>query len=60
LNNSIARFSVNRQPDEVSDRDRLDASLADTAIAITDIDHPFYKVVSHDWPRSNPRGYLKW
>jgi hypothetical protein len=23
LNNSIARFSVNRQPDEVSDRDRF-------------------------------------
>jgi hypothetical protein len=39
---------------------RLDASLADTAVAITDIDHPFYKVVSNDWPRSNPRGYLKW
>ncbi|MCC8948368.1 nucleotidyltransferase [Bradyrhizobium sp. Arg62] len=38
----------------------LDASLADTAIAITDIDHPFYAVVSHEWPRSNPRGYLKW
>jgi hypothetical protein len=41
-------------------RKGLDASLADTAIAITDIDHPFYKVVSTDWPRSNPRGYLKW
>lgn len=39
---------------------RLDASLADTAIAITDIDHPLYKVVSGNWPRSNPRGYLKW
>jgi hypothetical protein len=38
----------------------LDMSLADTAIAITDIDHPSYKIVSNDWPRSNPRGYLTW
>ena len=35
-------------------------SFADTAIAITDIDHPRYRVLSADWPRSNPRGYLKW
>jgi hypothetical protein len=27
LNNSIARFSVNRQPDEVSDRDRALAAF---------------------------------
>ncbi|MGY3361896.1 hypothetical protein ACVWZK_008559 [Bradyrhizobium sp. GM0.4] len=39
---------------------RLDASFADTAIAITDIDHHAYRIVSADWPRSNPRGYLKW
>ncbi|MGJ4923683.1 nucleotidyltransferase domain-containing protein [Bradyrhizobium sp. HKCCYLRH2015] len=38
----------------------LDLSLADSAIAITDIDHPFYAILSPTWPRSNPRGYLKW
>jgi hypothetical protein len=38
----------------------LDATFADTAIAITDIDHPAYRIVSNDWPRSNPRGYVKW
>lgn len=38
----------------------LDARFADTAIAITDIDHHAYRILSVDWPRSNPRGYLKW
>jgi hypothetical protein len=38
----------------------LDASFADTAIAITDIDHHSYRIVSNDWQRSNPRGYVKW
>lgn len=38
----------------------LDARFADTAIAITDIDHHAYRIISADWPRSNPRGYLKW
>ncbi|MFG3593162.1 nucleotidyltransferase [Bradyrhizobium sp. RDI18] len=38
----------------------FDDRFADTAIAITDIDHHAYRIVSADWPRSNPRGYLKW
>ncbi len=38
----------------------LNATFADTAIAITDIDHPAYRTPTADWPRSNPRGYLKW
>lgn len=38
----------------------LDDRFADTAIAITDIDHHAYRIQSADWPRSNPRGYLKW
>lgn len=38
----------------------LNASFADTAIAITDTDHPAYRIRSLDWPRSNPRGYIKW
>lgn len=38
----------------------LDDRFANTSIAITDIDHPAYRILSPDWPRSNPRGYLKW
>jgi hypothetical protein len=38
----------------------FDDRFADTAIAITDIDHHAYRILSADWPRSNPRGYLKW
>lgn len=38
----------------------LDDRFADTAIAITDLDHHAYGILSADWPRSNPRGYLKW
>lgn len=38
----------------------FDASLAETAISITDNRHPHYWIISADWQRSNPRGYLKW
>ncbi|MHC2280394.1 hypothetical protein ACVME8_007037 [Bradyrhizobium diazoefficiens] len=38
----------------------LDSAFAGTAIAITDVDHPTYRMISQDWPRSNPRGYLNW
>lgn len=38
----------------------LDDRFAETAIAITDIDHHTYGILSAEWPRSNPRGYLKW
>jgi hypothetical protein len=30
------------------------------AIAITDQTHPSYRVISNDWPQSNPRGYAEW
>jgi len=58
-------MDVTRHPNateqaELLENRGLDRSLADTAIAITDIDHPFYRVISSDWQRSNPRGYLKW
>jgi len=39
---------------------KLDANFADTAIAITDNEVPLYNQITHDWPRSNPRGYAKW
>lgn len=39
----------------------LDAKFADTAIAITDNEVlPQYTEITHDWPRSNPRGYAEW
>lgn len=39
---------------------RLDATWADTAIGITDNEVSNYTVISDDWPRSNPKGYLEW
>lgn len=36
------------------------AQWADTAIAITDRDHPHYNTLSADWPHSNPKGYANW
>lgn len=38
----------------------LDTTLAYTSVSITDNRHPRYYVISTDWQRSNPRGYLKW
>lgn len=33
---------------------------SETAIAITDRDHPKYRQISQDWPHSNPKGYGNW
>jgi hypothetical protein len=38
----------------------LDRSYADTAIVITDKEHPHFTLVSDHWPRSNPKGYVSW
>ncbi|MEH2469150.1 hypothetical protein V1281_001596 [Nitrobacteraceae bacterium AZCC 2161] len=38
----------------------MDTSLASTGISIADNKHPRYRVITQDWQRSNPRGYLKW
>lgn len=38
----------------------LDATYADTAIAITDNEQAAYYVITDEWPRSNPRGYAEW
>jgi hypothetical protein len=38
----------------------LDATWADTAIAITDNEVANYTVITDDWPRSNPKGYREW
>lgn len=37
-----------------------DVRYAETAIVITDNEHPHYNIVSDDWPRSNPKGYAEW
>jgi len=52
-------------PDSGQKRTRLEArSLStewvETAIAITDIDHPQYEVRCDEWPHSNPKGYTSW
>lgn len=39
---------------------QLDASWADTAIGITDNEEDNYTIITDDWPRSNPKGYLEW
>ena len=36
------------------------ARLGETALAITDKEHPHYRQTAGDWPRSNPKGYALW
>ncbi|MCG9124886.1 nucleotidyltransferase [Laribacter hongkongensis] len=38
----------------------LSNSWTETAIAITDNEHPLYDVVDDAWPHSNPKGYTNW
>jgi hypothetical protein len=38
----------------------LSNSWTETAIAITDNEHPLYERVSDEWPHSNPKGYKNW
>lgn len=38
----------------------LSTAWTETAIAITDKDHPAYRNLSTDWPHSNPKGYANW
>jgi hypothetical protein len=37
-----------------------DTRWTDTAIAITDNERVDYGILTHDWPHSNPAGYLQW
>ncbi|MDP9910587.1 hypothetical protein J2W27_002699 [Variovorax boronicumulans] len=39
---------------------KVDSAWAESAIAITDKDHPNYQAVDAQWPHSNPRGYTRW
>lgn len=52
-------------PDALNMRHILTASgysteWAETAIAITDRDHPNFQSISVQWPHSNPKGYGDW
>lgn len=38
----------------------MSTEWSDTAIAITDREHPNYQKISEDWPHSNPKGYREW
>ncbi|ALX11997.1 hypothetical protein P350_10805 [Burkholderia cepacia JBK9] len=38
----------------------LSNSWTESAIAITDNEHPLYDVVCDGWPHSNPKGYTNW
>ncbi len=38
----------------------LSTQWSETAIAITDREHPMYRQISEDWPHSNPKGYSNW
>jgi hypothetical protein len=49
-----------REVREMLENHRFDARWAGTAIAITDNERANYAIVSRDWPRSNPKGYLEW
>ena len=42
------------------EQSRLSTQWSETAIAITDRDHPMYRQISEDWPHSNPKGYSNW
>ena len=38
----------------------LSTKWSETAIAITDRDHPHFRQLTDDWPHSNPKGYSNW
>ena len=42
------------------ERRGLSTEWTETAIAITDRDHPNFRRISEDWPHSNPKGYANW
>lgn len=42
------------------ERGGFSTEWSETAIAITDQEHPHFRQVSEDWPHSNPKGYSNW
>ncbi len=50
---------ANRQMRLLKERN-LSTEWSQTALAITDNEHPNYAFVHEDWPRSNPKGFTDW
>jgi len=42
------------------ERRGFSAEWTDTAIAITDREHENFRLITEDWPHSNPKGYANW
>ena len=42
------------------EQNSLPTDWSETAIAITDRDHPQFHEISENWPHSNPKGYADW
>lgn len=42
------------------ERSGKDARFVETAIVITDNESHNYRIVTDDWPRSNPKGFAEW
>lgn len=42
------------------EQSRLSTEWSETAIAITDREHPGFRLLTEDWPHSNPKGYSNW
>lgn len=45
---------------QLLENNRMDLRWSESAIVITDIRSPTYAHISHDWQRSNPKGYADW
>lgn len=39
---------------------KLDTGWVQTAIGLTNTNHPLYSMICRDWPASNPRAYSQW
>jgi len=44
----------------ILERSGFTSEWSDTAIAITDWDHPNFRQITEEWPHSNPKGYANW
>ncbi|QSY96047.1 nucleotidyltransferase [Rhizobium bangladeshense] len=56
----VAAVPNTEQQRRILEERRLSAYWASTAISITDRRVQNYRVVTNDWPRSNPKGYSTW
>lgn len=45
---------------EIRLKESLSQAYVDKSVSITDKTHPKYRVISDEWPASNPNGYAEW